>query len=221
MSIYLSQSTTQFLKNKISDFSENERIRAWQAFGERVALTFLSLLQSSVCQNSPWFQTASFRAESVSNTQTHSSLKSCLACPSSLPTCIILFPQHTPVLSPSRNTCSLKALGTSVSVNPHCHPIRHAIISFTKDGKLRLIEVKYLGQDQIAEKRLCCPGCSGSKGCALNCELKCPTELTWAPLICRVTHERKGDPIPKTQHREQGLLVFSPGSLPMFSVTWA
>lgn len=102
--IDLSQSTTQLLKNEmmgVRDYSGNERIRTWQAYGERVALIFQHSLHAylTICQT---FLTSKRPPPGQAVCQISVPdmiLKGCLACPSSLPVYTVFLPQGKSTLS--------------------------------------------------------------------------------------------------------------------------
>lgn len=207
-------------------YSDSEKIPTWQAYGERVPLICPA---SSPCLNLPdlsHFQTAFSRTGSGSNICTHLffielpnlSLKP----PFSL--CIILSSRTCLRATITKHLlCESPYLALAISVNPHHHLIGYAIIFCKKDGDIEAHRGQTPWPNHMAEKRPHCSGCSdcsalaGSKECALNCALQCPTELMQAFLVCQATNQRGNDLIHKIQHQKQGHLA-SPGSLPTYSV---
>lgn len=113
----------------VRDYSENERIRTWQAYGERVALISWRSLHASICQT---FLTSKQPPPGKAVCQISAPdmiLKGCLTCPSSLPLYTAFLPQDKSILSHHHEALA-------ISVNPHCHPVRYAIISCMRDGEI-------------------------------------------------------------------------------------
>lgn len=176
----------------VRDYSRNERIRTWQAYGERVALIFQHSLHASICQT---FLTSKRPPPGQAVCQISVPdmiLKGYLACPSSLPVYTIFLPQGKSTLSHYHEAFVLwKHLALAISVNPQGHPIRYAIISSMRDGEIEAHrgEIPWPRPNGWKKTKLFgCSALSGSKGRALNSKLECPTETMWASILCLSSH---------------------------------